>query len=286
VRLDRLAPDMLLLLDRSGSMANQEDDTRCPTGQPCMSKWSETTMAINQVVKETEGNLRWGLKYFANNSTCGVTPGVAVAVGLNNAMAISDSIMATQPAGSTPTRLAVASAADYLMSLTDPNPKFLLLATDGEPNCAPGQAADADDIAGAIAAVKMLADAGIPVYVIGIGNVATLVSNLSMLAMAGGRPQQGLTAYYPVASSGDLADALRAIGAQSMPCTYALPFLPADLAHVSIQVAGTSIPRDHNRAEGWDYDDSLKTIQLYGTWCAKDQAHMLAGIDFIAGCPP
>jgi von Willebrand factor type A domain-containing protein len=286
-RLDRLAPDLLLLLDRSGSMGNQEDDTKCPIAAPmCVTKWAACTNAVNQVVQETESSVRWGLKYFANNAQCGVEAGVAVPVGPKNAMAIASSIAATMPTGDTPTRLAVASAGDYLSSLQDPNPKILLLATDGSPNCGPGLPADIDDTAGAVAAVKALADTGIPVYVIGIGNVAMLVNNLQQLAIAGGRPKAGPVAYYPTSSSADLVDALHAIGAQSMPCTYALPFVPPDPGNARVSAASVRIPRDLTHVEGWDYDATFKSIQLYGTWCTQDQAGALASVDFLAGCQP
>jgi hypothetical protein len=284
VRLDRVAPDLLLLLDKSGSMANDENDTKCMLGVACVTKWSECTMAVNQVVQETQGSLRWGLKFFPNNAACGVTPGVSVPIGPANTMPIADSIAATLPGGSTPTRLAVASAADYLMSLADPNPKVLLLATDGEPNCAPGATSAADDSAGAIAAVQMLADAGIPTYVIGIGNVAIANATLNMMAVAGGRPQAGFTSYYPAASNAELVDTLRAIGAQTMPCTYALGALPASPQDLVVTAGTGVIPRDATHAEGWDYDTGGKTIRLYGTWCAKDQAGTLVNVEETLPC--
>jgi hypothetical protein len=258
-------------------MSNDETDMKCLRGAVCDDKWTAVTTAVNQVVMETEGSLRWGLKYFPNNATCGVTDGVSVAVGPSNAMPIATSIMATAPGGSTPTRLAVASAAAYLMSLADPNPKVLLLATDGEPNCAPGATTAADD--GAVAAVQALADSGVPTYVIGVGNVVPAQATLNMMAMAGGRPNAGITSYYPVASSGDLIDTLRAIGAQTMPCTYALGAAPASAQDLVVTASNVVIPRDATHANGWDYDTSMKTIRLFGAWCTKDQAGMLTNVE-------
>ena len=79
------------------------------------------TAAINQVVGQTQATIRWGLKYFANDDTCGVNNGAAVDVGPNNGTAIANSIAMTMPGGSTdaPGR---ASGAAYLMGVTDPNP--------------------------------------------------------------------------------------------------------------------------------------------------------------------
>jgi Mg-chelatase subunit ChlD len=287
MRLDRVAPDLLLLLDRSGSMSNQLDGTICPRGGLCETRWGDCTMAVNQVVQETETSVRWGLKFFPTNASCGVTDIVSVPVGTSNAGAIAQAIAGTMPGGSTPTRLAIASAAAYLTGLADPNPKVLLLATDGLPNCLPGAPNTAtDDSAGTIAAVKLVADSGIPVYVIGIGSDVMNQINLEQIAIAGGRPRATSPAFYPAESTADLVDVLRAIGAQSMPCTYALPAVPPDPAHAVVSAAQVRIPRDPTHAEGWDYGDMSKTIRLYGTWCTKDQAGMLADVELLATCSP
>jgi hypothetical protein len=288
MRLDRVAPDLLLLLDRSGSMMEQADGMLCPGGPDaasCVTKWDDFTKAVNQVVMETETSVRWGLKYFANNLQCAVTPGVAVDVGPMNASAIAASIAATTPAGRTPTRLALESAGEYLRGLTDPNPKSVLLATDGLPNCMPGNDTTVLDSMGAIAAVKALADSGVPVYVIGIGNIPDATQTLDAMAMAGGRPRAGSPAYYAAGNRTDLVDALRAIGTQSTPCTYALPSVPARPGDVAIKAANVTIPRDPTHAQGWDYDAGMKTIKLYGTWCAMDQMATLTNVEESGICP-
>jgi hypothetical protein len=286
MRLDRVAPDLMLLLDRSGSMALQLNGTLCQRGALCETRWGDCTMAVNQVVKETESSVRWGLKFFPTNAICGVTDTVAVPVGPGNAGAIATSIAGAMPGGSTPTRLTIVSAAAYLSGLADPNPKVLLLATDGLPNCLPGAPNTAmDDTAGTIAAVKMVADNGIPVYVIGIGSDVMNQQNLEEIAIAGGRPRAASPAFYPVESTADLVDALHAIGAQSMPCTYALPAAPLDPAFVTVSASNVRIPRDQTHAEGWDYgDNTLKTIRLYGSWCTKDQTGMLTDVELVASC--
>ena len=193
-------------------MANDLNDMKCMRGAACETKWADTTAAINMVVGMTDTTIRWGLKYFANMGTCGVTAGAAVPIGPNNGAAINASIAMTQPGSSTPTRLAVTSGADYLMTVTDPNPKYILLATDGEPNCGPGMANDADDSAGAVAAVMAASTAGIPVFVVGVGNVApaiaTFPSTCSPTRAAARRPARR-TGYYPVSSTADLVAVLQ-----------------------------------------------------------------------------
>ena len=75
-----LPPDVLIVLDRSGSMDNDIADKGCtPTAAARRRDSAERspsgaimTPAIKQVVTATEGMVNWGLKFFAdaNNSGC------------------------------------------------------------------------------------------------------------------------------------------------------------------------------------------------------------------------
>ena len=66
-----------------------------------------------------------------------VTSNIDVQVAPNNAAAVTAAITATTPDGNgTPTGDAINAAVAYLKKLTDTNPKYILLATDGEPSCA------------------------------------------------------------------------------------------------------------------------------------------------------
>jgi len=61
----------------------------------------------------------------------------------------------------------------YLQTLTDPNPKYILLATDGEPNCLGGKGGGggggATDLTGAENEAFAAFQAGYKVYVLGVG---------------------------------------------------------------------------------------------------------------------
>jgi hypothetical protein len=270
-------------------MTNQLDETQCP--QPdagtCVRKWDVVTETVREVVRDTQATLRWGLKYFPTDISCGVANTVAVPVGPSSADAIDTSIAATAPAGRTPTRAALQSADLYLENLADGSPRVLVLATDGLPNCAPGAAnTNADDSAAAIMAVEAVADLGIPVYVLGIGNVVVAAETLEMMAIAGGRPRPaGSPSYYPVDSRADLAAALRGIGDATAFCAYALPAAPANPADVAIVAAGDrAIPRDPTHAKGWDFEPGDKAIRLYGSWCSEDRAAKLAPLRVAQPC--
>ena len=287
--LQNVPPDLLIVLDKSGSMANQPDDTACPRRvATCETKWADMTAGINMVVAQTQSTIRWGLKYFSTNDACGVSDGAQVAIAPNNAMAISGSINQTNPNGSTPTRLAVTSATTYLMSVTDPNPKYILLATDGEPNCIPGGIDDnADDSTGAEQAVSAAAMAGFPVFVVGVGNVAPAVMTLDQLAVNGGRPQATEPKYYPVASTADLVSVLTMIGGQITSCSFGLGKVPPvpDNVGVYSDPGQKKIPRDTTHVNGWDYGAGMMSVELFGTACDNVKSKATTQIQAIFGCP-
>ena len=127
----------------------------------------------------------------------------AVGIAPSNGTAVAESIARTIPGGTTPTRDAITFGTSYLQSLTDTNPKFLLLATDGLPNCPVGCAAmttvssacsatdnPSEDIA-VETAVMTAASQGIKTFVVGIGNVVTAQNTLNQLALDGGEAQTG-----------------------------------------------------------------------------------------------
>jgi hypothetical protein len=287
--LQNVPPDLLIVLDKSGSMGNQPDDTACPRmGGACETKWADMTSGINMVVGQTEASIRWGLKYFATNGTCGVADGAAVPIAPNNAMPIAMSIMPTNPGGSTPTRVAITSATTYMMGLTDANPKYILLATDGEPNCIPNdrKTDDPDDM-GAEDAVAAAATAGFPVFVVGVGNVATAVTVLNQMAVNGGRPQAGTTKYYPVANTADLVSVLTMIGGQITSCSFALGEVPPVPTNVGVysDPGQKKIPQDTTHTNGWDYGAGMRSIELFGAACDDVKNKTTTNIQAIYGCP-
>jgi hypothetical protein len=75
----QLPPDILIVLDASGSMNNDIMATMsCTNGCGATSKWAQMTPAINRSSGRRR-HVNWGLKFFADtDGTCGVGNGVAV----------------------------------------------------------------------------------------------------------------------------------------------------------------------------------------------------------------
>jgi hypothetical protein len=285
--LNKLPPDMLIVLDRSGSMVNQATGGSCGVTKTCGTRWVEMTNAINQVVAQTQTTIRWGLKFFADVPACGINDGATVAVDANTAPAIAAAITNMKTGGQTPTRAAMVSAGAYLGSLTDPNPKFILLATDGEPNCQvdnPKQ--DFPDTDAAIASVKAAAGQGFPVYVIGVATSGDVLDmTLREMAKAGGRPRTDDPEYYPVSSSEDLVAALGKIGGQITSCVFGLGSAPPDPTNIAVSAGGMRVPKDPTHNEGWDYGTGMTSVQLFGSWCEKAKANQITDVQAIFGCP-
>jgi len=66
-------PDILILLDRSGSMNEDLTGMSCTGGCGAMSKWNITTAALAAYLPMVEGVVNLGLKLFASSSNGNVT---------------------------------------------------------------------------------------------------------------------------------------------------------------------------------------------------------------------
>src|SRR3954453_12771410 len=126
--LEKAPAQILIVLDRSGSM------NEIVTGT-VGSKWVNVTGALNETLTATNGTVLWGLKTFPAPTGCAVADGVEVPIAAMNATPIATAMMPIVPNGSPPTALAVTKAIEYLKGLGTNTPKYIVLATDGLPNC-------------------------------------------------------------------------------------------------------------------------------------------------------
>lgn len=147
-------PEVLIVLDRSGSMLHGNDDLDCSTARGnCTGgdKWTQTTGALAAVLPKTEDSVNWGLMFFGDVSggkdNCNVGTVADVAPAAMNSGPITTAIGRTTAATATPTTAAIKNATAYLKGLNSENPKFILLATDGLPTC--GSASSSCDVDGA-----------------------------------------------------------------------------------------------------------------------------------------
>jgi hypothetical protein len=295
-----LPPQLLIVLDRSGSM----EET-----------WPNVTAALLQVVTDV-ATPAWGLSYFPSENVgpteqCKVDS-VAVPVAPGSAPAIAASVASVGPFGLTPTQAAIEVAGAYLLTLSAPNPKYIILITDGQPNCAaapncncpPGWEQNGAnqcqligggpfdyytcDLVGDIAingtywAIADLAAAGIGTFVFGLPTGGIPDLGLNLLAQAGGEARAGTPSYYPATTPAELSSLLTSLSASLVSCTFGLPAGFDELTGLTID--GVGVPHDPTHVNGWDYD-GVGGIRLYGGFCDTLQTGGVADVEATFVCP-
>jgi hypothetical protein len=288
-KLQQRPAELMLVLDRSGSMND-------PAGPMSMvSKWTDVTAALDETIMKTESLVHWGLKTFpSTDMRCSVTDGVEVPSAPMNYAGVWPRIMAANPGmgagGGTPTTLAVQKAVAYLNATPSMNPRYLVLATDGEPNCGAGGGFGGggfgnNDDAAAIKAVADALAAGYKTFVIGVATSGTANTVLGQMATAGGEPRMANPPYYPVANRQDLINALGVITGLVTDCVFRLDMPPPSPNDTAVNVGSNRVPRDPTHMNGWDYGAANRTIQFYGQAC--EDVKMAAGqnVQIIFGCP-
>ncbi len=283
-------PDILIVQDKSLSMNDAPSGGTC-TATGC-SKWAQVSAAIDTVVMATQTTVNWGLIFFGTDNMCGVgtTPIVPITPSTSYTP-ISQAYASNMPSSYTPTAAAVTAAVTYMQGVTDTNPKYLLLATDGLPNCKVGDRNVMDDDSpAAIAAVTSAQAAGFPTFVVGIGNTQG-DATLNKLAMAGGEAQVGSAdgnSFYEVNSTADLVTALDKIVGLVASCTIPLTGVNGTLDKVAVSAkdaSGNTVEIMQDPANGWSYTDtSMTTIVLNGTACMNLQNGTYSDFQFIYTC--
>lgn len=297
------AADLELVMDRSGSMALAIDGSDMPP--PGMDRWSLLRDALAaSLPTRASGTLRIGAVFFPDVpppgditavTACqfGADPRVPLAPdGLAGVLSIFD---ATNPRGGTPTAAALTAAHAELGPARPGGLRFVLLATDGGPNCnpdalvtgscvcttAPADCAVPDvgvyeclDDTRTLSAISAIVADGIPVYVVGIEDPLRpdLSDFLDRMAVAGSRPRTvpGERRFYSARTRDELQAALVDIGDAVAVCTYVLPVVPPTDRGLTVFVDGVPIVEDPTGTEGWAWTDrAAGQLRLAGTACAR-----------------
>jgi hypothetical protein len=265
-------PDMLLVLDKSGSM--DEDLGFSGTKMEVMKD------ALATVLPARDAEIRFGLMVYPPDNECG--PGdVFSDVGPNNANAILAQVLPLAPEGATPTHTTLDAAGDYFASIqVNPDGRFVLLATDGLPNCNGANDNPSNDQT--LAAARRLAASGIRVFVIGFGDVAVADPDfLEDLAVAGGTND-----FFAANSPQALEAALQQISGTVVQasCDFALASTPDDPSKLAVEIDGQAIARDPSHQSGWDYDAGSNSVIFYGATCAQIQSGTAGNVNVDYGC--
>jgi hypothetical protein len=218
-----------------------------------------------------------------------------------NAANVVAAVNATPDTGNgTPTGDAENAAVAYLQMLTaqgDTNPKYILLATDGEPSCAATPGSESTDTARpyAVAAVTTAATAGFNTFVVGVVTKSNDTMTLNMLADAGKEavndPRPLANHFYQGTTQAGLTTALEIITGQVSSCTFPLNPPPPVLNDpnklgVYFTSANTKVPYDQTMTDGWAYTDATDTaLKVYGSWCDMIENQGANMVTIKYGCP-
>jgi hypothetical protein len=284
-------PDMLIVMDISGSMCSP----LFSIPPMLMTKMQIMKAALTGLVSRMETRINFGLMTYPGDGACGagaIRNGIAPrnAGPINGTIGgIADDIFSCGIAnpGATPTHLSLDAARTYYGTIpVNPIGRYVLLATDGLPNCGPElpDGGTEETVDETVAAIAALSDAGISTYVIGFGADFTGdPAALMRMAVAGGTGTP-----YAAMSAADLDTAFDAIAAEIVvpSCTVMLdgPVRDPALFRVSFD-GGAAIPRNPARTSGWDYDPATNTITFYGPECGQVERGEVASIDVDFGCP-
>jgi hypothetical protein len=274
--------DLLLVLDRSKSMLSTLEGSSA-------TKWADMTGALDATISATDEKISWALKTFPNPHDCQVQAALEVPIALNNHAAMMSAIGVgandTNQTG-TPTAKAMNTAVASFRALGTDTSKYIVLATDGQPNCKDDFPGRADD-SGAIASVEAAFLAGYKTFVIGIAIDSRSVETLNAMAEAGKMPRPGNTKYYQVESKKDLVDALSQITSAVASCTFHLtnkPPVPENVAVGLLSKTQGDARVLKDASNGWSYESSdFLTVELHGSACERYKTS--DSIEMIFGCP-
>jgi hypothetical protein len=294
--LERKPAEVLLVLDRSASMKDPPEGATSTTP-----KWDLVLPAVKQVIMDSNTALSWGMKTFPEGEgleciAASVTSKIDVAMAPMNATNVVNAInMTTDDGNGTPTGDAINAAVTYLKSLTSTNPKYILLATDGEPSCAGTAKGQETARPYAVAAVRAAATAGIHTFVVGVATTKTAAKMvLNEMADAGLEPRNDprplADHFYLGTTQAELAQALSIITGSVTNCIFPLNPPPPVLNNpnkLGVYVTGsmTKIPYDPTMTNGWSYVDAANSaVRVYGEWCETIRGAGANMVQIIFGC--
>jgi hypothetical protein len=232
-------------------------------------------------------------------------------------VALLNTLAKLSPNGGTPTSSTLGALAPTLTALQGKT--YVVLATDGAPNCnldasctasecmlniegltVNGVACDStvnccapgfngggplNCVDGQVteAAVKNLADKGIPTYVVGMPGSEVYSSLLDRLAVAGLTARATTPAYYAVSDATELSIALKEIGVSvAISCDIELDFEPEDEKLVNVYFDKKVLPQGD--ADGWKWTGPT-SIEIVGPACDKLKSGDVFEVQVVGGCP-
>jgi hypothetical protein len=291
---DAIPPNVLIVVDRTGSMNN-------PPNGGGRDKWEIAQDVVSDLVARFGDDIHFGLMLFPGfdqSGDEGVRCGrgeVFVDPGAGTAGQIADII---NDAGTTGFRTPIEPTFNYLhpgigwengdgdlefwtgnnLDATDRD-NYILLISDGEDTC---EEVESDPVRGVESHRDRQPD--VRTIVVGFGGDVVDSQELSDMAAAGGLPRDGDPNYYLAESEEALEEALATIAGSLISCTLTLREVPPNTDELYAFIDGDRISRDESREDGWDYLEDTNQVVFYGAACERIQAGA-DSVRIIFGCP-
>jgi len=270
----RVLPDMLIVLDRSGSMKMGN-----------INRWDPSVRGITSITAKLDTQIRFGLMAFpgAAGNTDGsgerCAPGeLEVPIDLKTSVPIADKLEGFELVDSTPTSTTLEAAHKVLKDIVAPPDQgakgapYVVLVTDGAPNCSVDEGSgsgpsgfDQTAFEESVAAIEAMAKDGIKTYVLGYDGKREeqLRVSLDAMAVAG---DTGDTEHRAIENEAGLVTAFTEIAGKTVSCDFKLEKPPSDASYVLVKVGDKAIP--YNDANGWILNADKTTLTLQGTACS------------------
>jgi hypothetical protein len=180
----------IVIFDRSGSMEGgwTTAETDNPDSAVSVTKWVAASRALLGALEPVQDRVTIGAVLFPSDDGCGVAPfGDPVQFAFMPARQFIEQYVAlspyNQPQGNTPLTLAFQAADQAIQAAASQGmlqtPFFVMLLTDGEPNCG-------SDMTQVLALVASWREQGIPTHVFGLPGSESARMVLDSVAQAGG----------------------------------------------------------------------------------------------------
>jgi Cys-rich repeat protein len=279
--IERLPPNVMILLDRSGSMDGTIGG---------VTRWDIAKSAIQRITRAFDMEIRFGLATYSSCLSGGCSAGrVVVPIADINAGFVNEFLAPLLGRGSSS-----GTAPNYLCDSGDPETStgaslaalvgepslqdasrrnYVLLITDGGES---GSCTPPDGTMGA----TMLFEQPVSVGTFAVGFSAdTNPDQLRAIAAAGGTGD-----FYQADDSAMLEAALDSIAAAVVGCDFHVDTAPPDpsMLYVYFNNDPTALPVG---ADGWTYDAATQTLTFEGAACDMLQAGSVSDVDVVYGCP-
>ena len=316
-------PNVMLLVDASGSMVSNSWDHDLDAMTPVETRWKTLHRVVETVMDDFGPAMRAGIQRFPSASaqaayssaacTTAQTPEVGVA--LDNGAAILAAIPGPDDStfGGTPATRGFNSIINHLKAQPADISRYVLFITDGAANCTPGfempELLEAYDETLEPTVAAALADDGITTFVVGIDIVdavtgapvdgspeANPFERLNDVALAGGAPKNGgmdAEKFFNATNQDELLTALAGIIDEITECIIDLsapplePPDPVQIPYVTFEVDGEEVPfvDDCANEDGWTWLEEGVIVTFCGSYCDEFKGGGLM-FDGTYGCPP